>query len=303
VTRLCLSCRLLVGQGSACPLDGRHPIVDLREPRGRSELGAAVWGHTLPPLELDAQRRGETGLTLGGPTPGWGGATAGAMVFLSGLLLHSWSVGVSGGALAMLARLVTRARERRASYLPDPMGGARLDSLTLEWPLTGVAQGSPRLSAPLSGSSCLAFAVRLMARPGSRWPRVLLSYGRAGGFAVVDGRGQRVQVGEGALALLDAAGDEASRALREQRVQAMLIGLFAGTAVRPADLEIMFPWLWVEETLLLPGDEVRLLARLEPGGQGVAADCCPVACKPDGAATSPPGTDPVPRIRGSGRVR
>jgi hypothetical protein len=302
VTRLCVRCRLLLGAATACPVDDRHPVVDLGEPRGRSELGAAVWGHTLPAFELEAQRRRETAVTVAGPAPGWGGAVAGAMVFLSGLLLHSWTVGVSGGALAVLARLVTRARERRPPYVPDPMGAARPDSIALGAALAGTAQGTPRLSAPLSGAVCLAFTVRLLARPGSRWPRVLLSYGRGGGFAVVDGA-RRVEVPDGTLALGDTPGDESSRALTEERMQAMLAGLFAGTTVRAADLEIMFPWLWVEETLLLPGDQIRLVARLEEGGQAVAADCCPLACKRGRAATSPPGSDPVPRIRGWGRVQ
>jgi hypothetical protein len=304
VTRLCLHCRVLVGQGAACPFGGRHPLVDLTEPRGRSELAAAIWGHTLPAFELDAQRRRELGTSLGAAVdPGWSGAAAGAMVFLSGLLLHSWTVGVSGGALAMLARLVTRARERRACYVPDPMGAATPppDPVVSAPALTGVAEGTAQLSAPLSGRPCLAFAIRLLAHKGSRWPRVLLSYGRGGDFLAVDAdAARRVQVRAGTLALLDAPGDESSRAVSEERVQALLAGLFAATAVRPPDLEIMFPWLWVQESLLLPGERIQLVARLDPGGQAVAADCCPLAYKQDRGATSPPGTDPAPRI---GRVQ
>jgi hypothetical protein len=308
VTRLCLHCRVLVAAGTACPFGGRHPIVDLAEPWGRSELGAAVWGHTLPAFELDAQRRREMGAGLGAAVdPGWSGAAAGAMVFLSGLLLHSWTVGVSGGALAMLARLVTRARERRACYVPDPMGAPAPapspDPVVSAPALTGVAEGTPQLAAPLSGRPCLAFAVRLLARKGSRWPRVLLSYGRGGDFLAVRPEGGRVQVRAGALALLDAPAEESSRAISEEQVQALLAGLFAATAVRAPDLEIMFPWLWVQESLLLPGDRIQLVARLDPGGQAVAADCCPLAYKEDRVAASPPGRGPAPRIRGWGRVQ
>jgi hypothetical protein len=202
-------------------------------------------------------------------------------------------VGVSGGFLAVLARLAARARERRASHVPDPMGAA--PPAAVPGPATGLVASPGSLVAPLGGISCAAFTVRLLARPGSRWPRMLLSYGRGAGFALEGPDHPPVRVEDGPLVLVGPpAAPEGPRAVHEARVQALLAGLFTGTAVRPADLEIMFPWLWAEESVLLPGDRVRLA--------GNGGGCPVVLALGSEAPTSLPGTGPGPRSAGWGRA-
>lgn len=264
-SRVCLDCRLVIGDLAACPGGPKHRVVDLAS-AARAALVDEVWG---PPSWRRERRRlaraGGGGAAAGGVAEGIGscggcdgcsgfgvGAELGEVV---GALLVILAVALIAVALVWaIGKLVAYIRARR--NMPKPHGALLLPTRHLSRRRArGVVLGEPRGVSALTSAPCVGWAVELSSKRfvGNA---VMLRDGASLGFDVrlEDGRVARVPAGPLLLASGSAL-DEAPPRLEEHLRS-------VDPAWAPGDEEPAIPFDRVAAIDVRPGDQVELVGAL-----------------------------------------
>lgn len=269
-TAVCLACRTALFPGEPCDADPSHEVASLLESRGRELLVEAAWG---PP----DVRLGEARLALHAEQAV---ALLALFGFLAGLLalwlilpglgpLHVLGAALSmslfwAGGNMMLARRGSEfpvgARPLLGDgrpALPAPESAAFTPAPPLG--LRGIAVGEPSLDSPASAGPCLAFAIELHF-VGYWGDRVMYRDAVTCGFDLLlpDGRLARVPAGRVRLAGTTRQVIDVDNAALERYLRDIDREHEPGRAFDPLRYNV------VAEALILPGDTVDLLSRVEP---------------------------------------
>jgi len=263
-TRVCLDCRLVVGELPACPGGKKHRIVNLAT-EGRAKLVDEVWG---PPSWRRERRKlaraGSGGAAAGGlgefftSCGGCDGCSAidlgGELGAVIGAILVVLAVALIAVLLVWaIGKLIAYIRMRRNMLKPH---GAMLPAApTSVRRARGVVVGEPKGTSPLTREPCVGWALELSSKRfvGSA---VMLRDGESFGFDVrlEDGRVARVPPG---LLTLSRGGDEQREAIfLEEHLQTI------DPAFSAEDPEPTMPHDRVAAIELRPGDEVELVGPL-----------------------------------------
>ncbi|MBI2395348.1 MAG: hypothetical protein HYV09_37610, partial [Deltaproteobacteria bacterium] len=264
-SRVCLDCRLVVGDLPACPGGANHRVVDLASP-ARAALVDEVWG---PPSWRRERRRlaraggggaaaGGLGEALGscGGCDGCSGLGAGAELGeLVGAILVILAVALIAVVLVWaIGKLIAYVRARRnmpkpnGALLPPTRHGARRR-------VRGVVLGEPRGVSALTSAPCVGWAIELSSERFAG-NAVMLRDGASLGFDVrlEDGRVAHVPAGPLLLATGGAQDDAPERL--EEHLRSV------DPAWAPGDEEPAIPFDRVAAVDVRPGDEVEIFGAL-----------------------------------------
>lgn len=181
-TSICLNCRVLLPRDTPCDRSPRHEVARLDEDDGRAALRHRVW--TKPgalPLPFPAKAAmtavGSMGMIILGTAFGPLGLLGGAALIGTPLVLS----------------IESRARHPRgtATYLRKVRAGSGY---------VGTVSGDDRFTAPLSGRSCLAYALALRIDP-NRVGNIVLVDSATCGFTLDCNDGRRIQIAPGRIRL------------------------------------------------------------------------------------------------------
>jgi len=257
---VCIHCRTLLGPNEACDGGRKHRVAELRNRAGRLTLLNEVWGP--PSVRRRAKqlaKAGGGGLGIGsifegcgGGCDGCGGASLdGEVLAVIGVIL------IVAVAVVALVWLIMKIIEWVRAYQnrPKPNGGVvRPASLGRKAGPYGTVVGTPAMLAPASKTECVAWALDLRSKR-FLGTDLMLRDAETSGFDVKldDGTTARIPVGrirlEGPHKRID-------------RDDATNLELFVQTLAPNDDPQDEgldpFPYDVVEETVIKPGDRVRL---------------------------------------------
>lgn len=264
-SHVCIHCRTLLGPNEACDGGRKHQVVALGNSGGRLALLNEVWGP--PSVRRRAKqlaKAGGGGLGIGSLFEGCGGGCDGC----GGASLDGEALAVIGVILIVavavvgLVWLIMKVIEWVRAYQnrPKPNGGlVRPASLGRRAGPYGTIVGTPAMVSPASSTACLAWALDLRSKR-FLGTGLMLRDAETSGFEVKldDGTLARIPVGririEGPHKRID-------------RDDATNLDLFVRTLAPNDDPEDEgldpFPYDVVEETVVKPGDRVRLFGEYQ----------------------------------------
>jgi hypothetical protein len=260
---VCIDCRTLLGPREACDGGPKHRIAELGNREGREKLLQEVWG---PPSTRRRAKQlakaGGGGAGLGALFEGCGaggeacsgceGASGGGEVLaVIGVILIAAVVVVALVWLGMKIVEWIRAYQNR----PKPNGGmVRPASLGRRPGPYGTVIGTPSMEAPGTSTACVAWALDLRSKR-FLGTDLMLRDAETAGF--------EVQLDDGTIARIPQGRIRIEGAYRRMsRGDNTNLDLFVRTLAPNDDPEDEgldpFPYDVVEETVLKPGDRVRL---------------------------------------------
>jgi hypothetical protein len=268
---VCLNCRTLQPNATACRAAPRHRVVDLDAKAGRDALLTRVWGDpsVRARIRTAAKVSGTGGATGGvldacGACDGCGAAdVGGGLGEIIAAVLVVAAVFLVGYVLFLGARALWRWWRRPPP--PSPRGadadGLRLGSATGR---TGTVVATTTALSGVSNEACVAFAVEAVAVHRER-EQVVLRDAATVGFEVALDDGTRVRIPAGAIVLPVAAAERRSVDARFTAYVDEVDPLRHGVD----DLD-PFAATHVREIVLRPSDrvEVRGALRRLPGDAG-----------------------------------
>lgn len=258
--KVCIHCRTLLGPNEACDGGQKHRVVELGNRAGRLTLLNEVWGPPSVRRRVkQLAKAGGGGLGIGSIFEGCGGGCDGCGgVSLDGeVLMVIGVILIVAVAVVALVWLIMKIIEWVRAYQnrPKPHGGVvRPASLGRKAGPSGTVVGTPAMLAPASSTECVAWALDLRSK---RFfvTDLMLRDAETAGFDIKldDGTTARIPMGrvriEGPHKRID-------------RDDATNVELFVQTLAPNDDPQDEgldpFPYDVVEETVVKPGDRVRI---------------------------------------------
>jgi hypothetical protein len=252
-TGLCLWCRTVLSDGEPCDGGDEHVVVSLVDPTGREAALTATWGDRDT---RDALARALRTRDHGKAAAAVGGVLGAAATFLlPGVSLDGPLFGaLVGGGLGFAINL---GGTRRVLY---PAGGARVHAPpAVPHGRRGEVVGHCELTAPASGTDCVAWAIELRAdtRHGQL---VMLRDAETAGFELHLQGGGVVRIPAGRLRLLGAIQQQID--VDDPALADHLASIVPGH--QPNTVNDPFYANVVYEQIVLPGDHLELASVFEP---------------------------------------
>jgi len=260
---VCIDCRTLLGPKEACDGGAKHRVVELGNREGRQKLLQEVWGP--PSLRRRAKqlaKAGGGGAGLGGLFEGCGGgcdactgcesASGGEeIIAVVGLILLAVVVVVALVWLGMKIVEWIRAYQNR----PKPNGGVvRPASLGRRPGPYGTIVGRASMESPGTSTACVAWALDLRSKR-FLGTDLMLRDAETAGFEVQLDDGTTARIPQGRIRI-----EGPHR--RMDRDDSTTLDLFVQTLAPNDDPQDEgldpFPYDVLEETVVKPGDRVRL---------------------------------------------
>ncbi len=208
---ICLNCRTLLREGEVCDVGPRHAVTTLDKP-GHDRLVDTVWGPPSKRHKLKAAAKAGGGGGVAGGTADACGSASGCGDLGAGC---GEAGGAGGEVFAILVVIVIAALAAIAVYFiiaaivrwvrarknrPKPVGAVDRDKRLTGRGIEGVVKAAGSLTSPLSGTECVAFGIKLVAKRSSHG-KVMLRAAETSGFDVELNDGSHAHVPAGRILL------------------------------------------------------------------------------------------------------